>query len=385
MGRSPDGMPKPFKRKDGRWSVHISVTISNGSKKRICITDRDRSIVMKRLKEAQVVEHHKISYVEKEWKIGDYLDYWLKEVQAGRVRETTIQIYSVAINNHIMPVLGNHRLKHLSVQDVRDAISELEKRGCPAAMRQKCLQVLSTCITCAMREDLVFRNVAQLVERPEYIAKETTIWTAKQAALFLQAAKKHPHYIAFLLFLTYGMRRGEVLGLRYCDIDFDNGVIHVRQQIDRINGVIKARDLKTKNSRRTLPLIDDVRKALLKHANKNGITVTRFNSLLELSTQDTIVVSRVGTPLEPRNLARCFEQLTEEVGLPRIKIHATRHIAATTLKDLNVPIKDVQLILGHANIATTANIYQHGTSDIQRSALSAAYKRLNIGTVATAA
>ena len=376
MGRRSNGEGTLFQRKDGRWSAQTYVTLTNGTTKRICITNRDRNIVKTKLQEALSNEQRKISYIEKDWKISDYLDYWMKEVQPKRIRETTIYTYSVAIRKHIKPVLGGHKLKSLTVHDVRTAMSELENRDCPAAMRKKCMEVLSSCITCAMREDLVFRNVAQLAEAPKYAPKETTIWTAAQAALFLRSVKEHPHYVAFLLLLTYGMRRGEVVGLRWCDIDFDNRTIYVKQQIDRINGVIKARELKTKNSRRQLPLVDKVFAALVEYAKKNDIITARFNPQADLTVEGTIITSSVGTPLEPRNLNRSFHQLTEKIGLPRIKIHATRHTIATILKELAVPLKDVQLILGHSNITTTANIYQHGTSEVQRAALTSAQNRL---------
>ena len=104
---------------------------------------------------------------------------------------------------------------------------------------------------------LVFRNVAQIVEKPKYTPKVTSIWTAEQARLFLDKIKNHPQYIAFLLLLTYGMRRGETLGLRWCDVDFERKQIHVRQQIGRVGGKIMARDLKTTNSRRTLDLFQN--------------------------------------------------------------------------------------------------------------------------------
>ena len=87
-------------------------------------------------------------------------------------------------------------------------------------------------------------------------------------------------------------------------------------------------------------------------------------------------MSGVGTPLEPRNFARCFHELAKKAGLLRIKIHAMRHTAATVLKDLNAPVKDAQLILGHSNISTTLNIYQHGTPEAHRAAISAVEKRL---------
>jgi Site-specific recombinase XerD len=158
-----------------------------------------------------------------------------------------------------------------------------------------------------------------------------------------------------------------------------------------------ARELKTKNSRRTLPLTPVVRAALLAHAEKNILTtplnipisaalchlpvmnnsaIPPFNPYFELSTKGTVIVSGAGTPLEPRNLARCFHSLTKKAGLPRIKLHATRHTTATILKDLLVPIKDVQLILGHSNITTTLNIYQHGTPENFSASLSAAGQQL---------
>ena len=120
----------------------------------------------------------------------------------------------------------------------------------------------------------------------------------------------------------------------------------------------------------------NVRDALIKHAKKHSCTTLQFNPYFELSTQGTIVVSKSGTPFEPRNLGRLFDTLVKKAGLPRIKIHAMRHTAATFLKNLNVPVKDAQLILGHANISTTLNIYQHGTQETQRVAISAVEDRL---------
>jgi integrase len=365
-----------FRRKDGRWSAQAYVTLLNGGHKRICITRKDREIVKAKLREILAQENRRVPYYEKVWTVAEYLDYWMQDVQSGRIRETSMSTYRYMIKNHIKPTMGNHKLKNLSVHDVRNAMDVLEERGCSGSARQKCLQILSTCLNCAMREEIINRNVAQLVEKPRYVPKETLIWTAEQAAQFLRSAKGRPYYIAFLLFLTYGMRRGEVLGLRWCDIDFNSGLIHVRQQINRIDGKLTARVLKTANSCRTLPLVSNVRAALLEYATKDGITPPPFNPCLELSEHGTVVVSKAGTPLEPRRIGRIFDSLQYKAGLPRIKIHAMRHTAATVLKDLNVPVKDAQLILGHANISTTLNIYQHGTLETHRVAISAMEERL---------
>jgi integrase len=376
MTRRANGDGTIFKRKDGRWSAQTYVTLVNGERKRICITKKSREAVRMKLREVQDHENHRVPYSEKDWTVAEYLDYWMRDVQPARVRETTIEIYHVMIKNHIKPTLGHCKLRNLGAYDVRRALEALKENGRSARIGLACLRILSACLSCAMREELVFRNVATLVEKPKYIPKETAIWTAEQAALFLRTIKDHPQYIAFLLLLTYGMRRGEVLGLRWSDIDFDNGWIHVRQQIGRVKGVIKARELKTENSRRVLPLMSHVRAALLEQAQKNGIAPPQFNPNFNLSTKGTVVVSKAGTPLEPRNLTRYYNDLVQEAKLPRIKIHAMRHTAATLLKDLNVPVKDAQLILGHSSISTTLNIYQHGTLETHRSAISAVEDRL---------
>jgi len=375
MGRRVNGEGSIYKRANGSWAGQVYVTLVNGEKKRVYVSAKSYEGARAKLRELINQENRSLPHTEKEWKVKEYLDYWLS-FQKKRVRETTMIMYDSIANKHLKPVVGGHGLKTLSVADVRNALDILEQKGCSGRTQQKCLQVLVSCLKSAMREELVQRNVAQLVERPKYIPRETVMWTPEQAATFLRVIKDHPQFVAFLMLLAYGMRRGEVLGLRYQDIDFDNGTIHVRQQINRINGRIVAADLKTRNSRRTLPLIPAIRTALLEHAEKRGVTIPPFKSYIELSTCGTVVVSNVGTPLEPRNLERCFHLLTKKAGLPRIKIHAMRHMAATALKDLNVPVKDAQLILGHADITTTLNIYQHGSVDTHRSAISAMGNRL---------
>lgn len=373
--RRANGEGTFFKRKDGRWSAQAFITQANGEKKRICFTSKDRNKAIEKLEKA-LKENERLPCSGKDWIMADYLDYWLNNVQSNQIRETTFTTYRLQIKNHLKPALGKYKLKDLSVYDIRAAIAYLEQRGCKGGTIQKFLIILSACLSCAMREELIYRNVAQLVEKPKYTPKETAIWQIKQAAFFLLKSREHPLYVAFLLLLICGMRRGEVLGIRWCDIDFDNNLIHVRQQIDRINGEIKARDLKTANSHRILPLVPIIRTALLELAPKRRTEISSFSPKLELSTEGTVVLSGAGTPLEPRNLARSFHLLADKLGLPRIKLHATRHTAATILKELNVPVKDVQLILGHANISTTLNIYQHGTTETQRNALCAVGERL---------
>jgi integrase len=165
----------------------------------------------------------------------------------------------------------------------------------------------------AKKKDIPY-NVAEFIDRPKYKPGNTMIWAAEQTSFFLERVKKHPQYIAFLLLLTYGMRRGEVLGIRWCDIDFENDNIYVRQQVSRINGAIKVGELKTESSFRVIPISPDIRAALLEHAKKNNVEIPPFEPYFKMSLDGTIVRSKVGTPVEPRNLQRCFQNLAAKAG-----------------------------------------------------------------------
>lgn len=373
MGRRAKGDGSLYKRSDGRWTAEANVTLTNGKVKRVIITGKkgeNREDVRLKLRDLINNEERRIPCAEKDWSMDEYLDYWITEVHSKSIRESTLDTYKRSIKNHLKPTLGGHKLRNLSVGDVRNAIAAMEERGCGNGALEKSLQVLSACLKCAMREELIFRNVAQLVEKPTRARKETIVWSSEQAAYFLEFIKDHPFYIAFVLFFTYGMRRGEILGLRWQDIDFENGFIHVRQQIYRLNDKkIVARELKTKSSRRNPPLDEDVQAALIEHAKKRGIEIPPFNPHFELSKQGTVVVGKTGNPVDPRSLARCFDNLVKKAGLPRTKLHAMRHMATTFMKELKVDVKDAQRILGHANITTTLNIYQHSTPETQRTGL----------------
>jgi integrase len=364
-------MVKPRKDRNGTWIAQPTIKLTNGDDKRIFINGNTREEVIIKLRELYALENRGTPYSYKNWTVGGYLDYWMREIQEKRICETTLTAYDSIIKNHIKPTMGGHKLRNLSVHNMREALAMLDNRGCSNRVKLECVRIMSACLNCAMREELIFRNVAQLVEKPKYIPKEISIWSVEQARMFLDMNKDHPHYIALFLYIVYGMRRCEVLGLRWSDIDFDKGIIHIRQQIDRIKGKIKPRALKTKNSRREIPLKKFACAALLEHATKNNIVIPRFNPYFELSTHGTVVISEAGTPLESRNMNRIFITLVKRSGLPHATPHIMRHIAATMLKDLNVPDRDIQAILGHADITTTQKHYQHATPETQNAAISA--------------
>jgi hypothetical protein len=214
MKRRGNGEGSIFQRKNGRWEAHVSVTQLNGLSKRVCVSATSYDAIKAKVKKILESGNQELFHIKKDWTVSEYFDYWIKEVQQEKIRETTMAAYKLLIKNHIKPTLGYHKLQSLSAQHVRCALNQMKNNGCSGAVRQKYYIVLTACLNCAMREEILSRNVAKLVDKPEYKSKETMIWTEKQAMHFLQTAKDHPQFIAFLLLLSYGLRRGEALGLR---------------------------------------------------------------------------------------------------------------------------------------------------------------------------
>jgi len=314
-------------KKNGKWAAQSFVTLSNGDKRRVFASGDTQKEALDKLQVIKNQESNHIPYIEKDWTLSEYMDYWLYEVQQNHLSESTMDSYRRTIKNHLKPALGGHKLKMLSIQNVRNGMDKIIGNGYDGSVASKCMQVLRTCLKCAMREELVMRNVATLVDKPKYTPDERVIWTAEQSAFFLQSVEGHPQYVAFLLLLTYGMRRGEILGLRYSDIDFGNNRIYFRQQYIRVDSGHKMSGLKTASSNRDVPLDPVIHTAILEHASKNGIKIPPFERKPSLSMDGTIIRSRANTPITPRNFLRCFQNLVKKLGLPHLTVHDKRHVA----------------------------------------------------------
>ncbi len=176
---------------------------------------------------------------------------------------------------------------------------------------------------------------------------------------FLKVAADDPLAAAFTLICMYGLRRGEVLGLRWCDIDSEQGVIYIRQQLQRMQGKLLAGPVKTNAGQRDLPLLPAAQAVLAPLRAKAQ------------SDDGLVFITSTGNPVEPGNLLRSFYRICQQHGLPRITLHHLRHTTATLLKNTGLPARDAQLILGHAHVSTTQQLYQHADLNGQRRALTA--------------
>jgi len=368
-------------KKGNRWFAQTYVTLADGTRKRRGTSAADRTIVEDWLDSIKAQEKRNIPFAEKSWTVGAWIDHFL---QNHNVRPNTLLVYESVARRYIKPYLGKIRLEKLSIGDVQNMIDKMGSAGCGARTVRKTRQVLSAALGKAMRQELLFRNVAmaRLLDLPEYSPKEKQLWTIEETRKFLDTAKSHPWFFAYMLIFTYGMRCGEALGLRWSDIDFQNETFRIRQQIQVVNGKLTAVAVKTKDSQRDLFLTPHVKAWLYEIAQANDIDLSKIRPDFNFSTELLITKSSAGTPVCPHNFGRALDMLIKKAGLPRITPHVSRHMAATLNKDIGTPLKDTQGILGHADSAVTQKIYQHGTSENQKRALTTIDMLLHSQTVA---
>jgi integrase len=355
-------------RKDGRYVGAFYASTNAGTVKRVYVYGRTYDEAREKLVAEQAKALSGVPVPANSWKLGPYLDYWLEHVVKPTRRPATVSLYETCIRLHLKPGLGKKELRRLSVGVVQKFLNgKLAKvePGESIRLAHVLRQVLSAALSRAVREELVPRNVARLVELPPWEPAEVVPWSVDEALAFLAAAASDPLFPAFVFLLLYGMRRGEVLGLRWSDID--GSTIRVRQQVQRIKGELLIGPVKTRAGKRDLPLLGLADNALMIRRGTQFLDAERFG---EAWTDTGLVfTTRTGLPVEPRNLNRSFDRICDSNGIRRVKVHVLRHTAASLLKALGVPPKDAQVILGHAHVSTTEQIYTHVDQAAMRDAI----------------
>ncbi|MDX2698907.1 tyrosine-type recombinase/integrase [Streptomyces ipomoeae] len=312
-----------------------------------------RAEVSQKLTEIKANHNKGVPVADKAWLLADYLDYWLEAVVKKVDKPKTYEDYECVARLYLKPNIGNKRLTDIRVQTVRALLGQLLEQGHSPRRLQTIKTTLSAALTYAMREELIGRNVARLAETPTYKPKKKAApWTPEEAQQFWEVAKEHRLSGAWCLALFYGPRRGEILGLRWQDVDLVAGEIQLTQQLQKVKGELLFVSLKTESSERPLPILGVLREELvrLKEARKESPP----------SEHDLVFTSTKGTPIDPRNFSdRTFKRLCKLAGVRNIRFHDTRHTVTSMLDFLGVQLKVAQTIMGHSSALTTQQYYQH--------------------------
>lgn len=335
--------------------------------------------------------------------LSQYLTRWLADVVQPNLEPATYAYYELMVRLYITPVLGSKRLDRLQTSDVQAWLNKLA-RTCQCCAqrkdvarpenRRRCCALGTCCQDFASRrtvqaarntlraalnhartsEELVSRNVASFakVPTPPKRRRKGSVWSVEEASRFLASAREDddPLYAAYILILINGLRRGEALGLTWPSIDLDSGEIEIGWQLQRIRGeLIHKKRVKTEDSGAddTVPLPDICLAAL--QLRRDEQDAARDQAGKRWQKSDLVFTTRWGTPIEPRNFNRSFDARCTKAGVPRIRVHDTRHTCASLLAALDVHPRVAMRILRHAQISMTMEVYTEVPDEVTRAAL----------------
>lgn len=295
-------------------------------------------------------------------------DRWLPGI-ASTIRASTHYSYGRNLRLHVLPTLGDVPLQRLEPSALNALYADLlahgrkdHRKGDPLSAKaaRYVHDILNRALQDAFRWSLVSRNVARLATPPKpRVADraEMRTWTRDEVRDFLDRTREHRLHAAFFVFATTGARRGEVLGLRWGDIDLGAGRLHVRRSLVCVTHEPQYSTTKTAKSRRTIALDPATVAALRAHRATQAAEKLAAGAVYD--DADLVFCDRRGGALHPERFTRTFQEQVARAGLPRIRLHDLRHTWATLALQAGVHPKIVSERLGHANISITLDIYSH--------------------------
>jgi integrase len=356
------------KRRDGRWMARYTVHTVKGPKRKH-IYGRTRQEVAEKLSKAVSDRVGGLDFDGDHETLEAYLQRWIDEVLRGTVKQSTLENYAYIARLHIIPELGRVRLKALKSRDVRRLYREKLEAGLSPRTVQIIHTVLRKALQQAVRDDVLPRNVCDAVTAPRQTKKEMQPLTPEQAKRLLENVHEDRLRALYILAVTAGLREGELLGLRWEDIDLERKLLQVRRQLTRTRDGLSFTAPK-RGKARVVRLTDLAIAALKAHREAQNEERAKAGSLWEETS--LVFTSTIGTPVDVGNLTyRSFRPLLKSADLPRIRFHDLRHTCATLLLSKGTHPKIVQEMLGHANISMTMDTYSHVLPDIQEKAVSA--------------
>jgi integrase len=302
--------------------------------------------------------------------VGAFIERWLEDSVRGSVRQSTYQRDESLCRVHIVTSLGKKKLKTLNAADVQRFYRDKLDANLSSATVHKLHVLLHKALKQAERWGLVPRNVADDVDPPKVHKDEVHPLTNEQARKFLETARGDRLEALYVVALQSGLRQGELLALRWEDIDLEARTVQVRRTITRDGGKHTVGSAKTAKRSRTVKLTKDATEALQEHLDRQLAEIDKAGD--KWQENGLVFCTGKGTLINPTNLRRrSLAPLLQRAGLPAITFHQLRHTAATILLLKNVNPKVVSEMLGHATIAITLDTYSHVLPNMQHSAVAA--------------
>lgn len=296
---------------------------------------------------------------------SDAVREWLKASEL-RIDAVTMQGYKSLAEKHILPYFDALKVKLIDIDrkllqkyiDEKYHHGRLDGKGglSPASMKLH-KNILYQTLKAAVRDNLIHKNPCEFVTLPQMQRHDSNFYTAEKLNEFLEAIKEEPIYPMIKITSVYGLRRSELVGLKWDSVDFERNTLTIRHTVVKVSETIEKDKTKNASSYRSFPLTDEIKAILLNIKELEKQNRKLFGK--EYFESDYIFRWDNGVPISPDYVSHKFKKLLKEKGFPHIRFHELRHSCASMLITMGFTLKDVQEWLGHSDIKMTANIYSH--------------------------
>lgn len=373
-----EGSIYPHKRNGKKVGYRGSYTVHTATgPKRCYVSGKTREETRQKLAQAMSDRDGGLIFDAASLMVGEHMAQWLQGSARSTVRVSTFERYEQINRLHIIPTLGRLKLKALTPAHVRNLYRDRLDSGLAPATIHKLHTCLHKALAQAVADGLIPRNVADSLKLPRIDREEIDPLTADEANRLIEAAAGDRLEAIYTVAIHTGLRQGELLALRWEDLDLEAGALRVRRTLTRTKGTYSTGEPKTKKSRRTVRLTTGAVAALREHLERQLAEIDRLGSLYRPG--GLVFANETGGIINPSNLRnRSFAKLLRRAGLPPdTRFHDLRHTCATLLLSRNVNPKVVSEMLGHATIAITLDTYSHVLPDMQEKAAKALEEALS--------
>ena len=366
-------------RSPGTWTIRVELSPDpvTGKRKQKRVTYRGtKKDAEKRLSE-MLHQMDTGSFVNPaKMTVRDFLHQWLSDYVETGVRATTKEGYQTIVEKHLIPGLGSIVLSQLQPAHIQAYYAKALKeghRGSGGGLAARTVlhhhRVISEALNHAVKWGMVARNVALAVDPPRPVSKEMQILDDDGIGQLLEAARNTLYYTLIHLAVFTGLRRSELLGLRWRDLDFEGSTLHVTQALHCLpGGHIVFQEPKTSRSKRTVTL--SPAPLLVLKAHRERVEAERATLELPLIGDDLVFSEPSGKPMLPNSVTHAFGRIVQKAELGRIRFHDLRHTHVSRLIRQGVYSKEIADRIGHSTISTTMDIYGHLMAESQREAAS---------------
>jgi integrase len=365
------------KRTDGRYTVTLTVENLDGTRRRVYFYGRTQADARRKADAARERVAQSGPVRDATRSVSDWLCEWRGTfLQASDRASSTKSLYAGLTLRHVEPVIGRSPLGQVRPSDITHVLLTMERGGSAASTRRNAYAALRSAFDDAVADGLLALNPVLRVRRPKASSAEALSLTVDEVKAFLAGADGLRYAGVLRLILGTGLRRGEALALRWCDVNFGRGEASVKGSLVRSDGKLIVADTKSLRSRRTVSLSPAIMQFLTNH---RALQLAERRTAANLWTDTGLVfATELGRPVDPRNLLRATTIASRKAGLPPVGVHTLRHTYATTALLRGVPIHVVSRNLGHSSIAITADIYGHLTDEAARDAALTVSDALNL-------